>query len=189
MILIVDMNWKRDSLAFNEFVLPIVSVVEPLEECEVKHFLDIKPAELNGYSKIVLSGTALKDHATLKQIDKFNWVKTFDKPILGICAGMQTISLVFAEPLTTCLQIGITEITTLKDNPLFQGDFKAYALHNYSVEHSQTFEALAESAKCIQAIKHKQKNIYGVLFHPEVRNQEILKKFIQSKDIVTSREN
>jgi len=179
MILIVDMNWMRNSLAFNEFVLPIVSVVEPLEECMVKHFLEIDPAELCGYSKIVLSGTALKDHATLKQVDKFNWIKKYDKPILGICAGMQTISLVFGEPLTTCLQIGMTEITTLKENPLFQGTFKAYALHNYSVEPSQTFEALAESTKCIQAVKHKQKTIYGVLFHPEVRNQEILKLFVQ----------
>ena len=179
MILIVDMNWKRDSLAFNEFVSPIVSVVQPLEECEVKHFLDVKPAELNGYSKIILSGTTLKDHATLKQVEKFNWIKTCDKPILGICAGMQTIALVFDVPLTTCLQVGMAEISTLKENPLFQGDFKAYTLHNYSVEPSQTFEILAESTKCIQAIKHKQKNIYGVLFHPEVRNQEILKRFIQ----------
>ena len=179
MILIVDMNWKRDSLAFNEFVSPIVSVVQPLEECEVKHFLDIDPAQLNGYSKIVLSGTTLKDHASLKQVDQFNWILEFDKPILGICAGMQTISLVFSEPLQPCLQIGMTEITTLKDNPLFQGDFKAYTLHNYSVAPSQTFEVLAESSKCIQAIKHKQKDIYGVLFHPEVRNQEILKRFIQ----------
>lgn len=179
MILIVDMNWKWDSLAYNEFVLSVVSVVEPLEECEVKHFLDVKPSELNRYSKIVLSGTALKDHATLKQADKFNWIKTCDPPVLGICAGMQTISLVYDEPLTRCLQIGMTEIATLKDNPLFQGDFKAYALHNYSVEHSTTFETLAESTKCIQAIKHKQKNIYGVLFHPEVRNQDILKHFIQ----------
>lgn len=178
MILVVDMNWKRDSLAFNEFVLPIVSAVQPLEECEVKHFLDIEPTELSGYNKIVLSGTALKDHTTLKQVDKFNWIREFDKPILGICAGMQTISLVFGEPLTTCLQIGMTEITTLKENPLFQGAFKAYALHNYSVGPCQNFEVLAESAKCIQAIKHKQKNIYGVLFHPEVRNQEILKRFM-----------
>jgi GMP synthase-like glutamine amidotransferase len=179
MILVVDMNWKRDSLAFNEFVSPIVSVAQPLEDCEVKHFLDITHAELNCYSKVVLSGTTLKDHATLKQIGKFNWIREFDKPIIGICAGMQTISLVFGEPLTSCLQIGMTEITTLKDNPLFQGDFKAYALHNYSVTPSQDFETLAKSTKCIQAIKHKKKDIYGVLFHPEVRNQEILKHFIQ----------
>lgn len=179
MILIIDMDWKRDSLAFNEFVSPIVFVVQQLEECEVKHFSDISPGELNHYSKIVLSGTALKDHATLKQVDKFNWIKTCGTPILGICAGMQTISLVFDDPLTECLQIGMTEITTLKDNPLFQDKFKAYALHNFSVTPSQTFEILAESTKCIQAVKHKQKNIYGILFHPEVRNQEILRRFLQ----------
>ena len=53
MILVVDMNWKRDSLAYNEFVSPIVSVVQPLEECTVKHFLDVNPSELSNYSKIV----------------------------------------------------------------------------------------------------------------------------------------
>ena len=179
MILVVDMNWKPSSLAFNEFVSPIVSVVQPLEECLVKHFLDIEPSELEGYSKVVLSGTALRDHATLKQVDKFNWIKKYDKPILGICAGMQTISLVFDEPLTSCLQIGMAEIATLKENALFQGDFKAYVLHNYSVAPSQNFETLAKSTKCIQAIKHKQKCIFGVLFHPEVRNQDIIKRFIQ----------
>ncbi len=179
MILIVDMNWKRDSLAFNEFVAPIVSVVQPLEECVVMHFLDVEQADLKIYSKIVLSGTALKDHATLKQVEKFNWIKKHDKPILGICAGMQTIALVFDVNLTDCLQVGMAEITTLKDNPLFKGNFSAYTLHNFSVEPTKAFETLAKSTKCIQAIKHKQKNIYGVLFHPEVRNPEILKRFIQ----------
>ena len=186
MILIVDMNWKRDSLAFNEFVAPIISVVQPLEKYLVKHFLDVKPAELEGYRKIILSGTTLKDHATLKQIEKFDWIKTCDKSILGICAGMQTIALVFEVPLTSCLQVGMAEITTLNENPLFQGNFNAYTLHNYSVEPSQNFEILAESTKCIQAIKHTQKNIYGVLFHPEVRNQEILKSFIHPTEQVTN---
>ncbi len=179
MILVVDMNWKKDSLAFNEFVLPITSAIQPFETCGVKHFSEITLADLYACSKVVLSGTALKDHATLKQLDRFNWVKTFGKPLLGICAGMQTISLVFGEPLTACLQIGMAEISTLKENPLFQGNFNAYTLHNFSVEPSQTFETLAESTKCIQAIKHKQKNIYGVLFHPEVRNQDIIQRFIK----------
>jgi GMP synthase-like glutamine amidotransferase len=179
MILVVDMNWKKHSLAFYEFVDPIVNVVQPLEECVVKHFSEIDPLELGGFSKIILSGTALKDQATLKQIEKFNWIKTSVKPILGICAGMQTISVVFGETLTPCLQIGMTEVTTQKQNPLCQSTFKAYMLHNYSMEPPQNFDVLAISAKCIQAIKHKQKNIFGVLFHPEVRNPEILKRFIQ----------
>jgi GMP synthase (glutamine-hydrolysing) len=87
--------------------------------------------------------------------------------------------LLFDEPLVKCLQIGMTEISTLKENNLFQGDFKSYVLSNFSVKQSQTFEVLAESTKCIQAIKHKQKKIYGILFHPEVRNQEILRNFVQ----------
>jgi GMP synthase-like glutamine amidotransferase len=181
MILIVDLNWKKQSLAFNEFVLPIVSVVEPLEECVVKHFSEVAPSELGGYSKIILSGTALKDQATLTQIEKFEWLKNLDKPTLGICAGMQTISLAFQETLTPCMQIGMTEVATQKENPLFQGTFKAYMLHNYSVQTPKNFDALAASSKCIQAIKHKHKSIYGVLFHPEVRNPEILKHFIELK--------
>ena len=179
MILVVDMNWKKDSIALTEFVLPIVSVVKPLEECEVKHFLDVDPTRLESYSKIILSGTTLKDHATLKQVDKFNWIRKCEKPTLGICAGMQTIALVFGVTLTFCLQIGMAEILTLKENPLFQGSFKAYTLHNYSINPSQDFETLAKSTKGIQAVKHKQKNLYGILFHPEVRNQEILRSFVK----------
>ena len=179
MILVVDMNWKKDSLAFNEFILPITSAIQSFEKCDVKHFSEITQEDLDSCNKIVLSGTALRDHATLKQLSKFNWVKTFSKPLLGICAGMQTISLVFGEQLTACLQIGMTEISTLKENTLFQGNFQAYALHNFSVKPSQTFETLAKSAKCVQAIKHKQKKIYGVLFHPEVRNQDIIQRFIK----------
>jgi GMP synthase-like glutamine amidotransferase len=177
MILVVDMNWKRDSMALGEFVLPIVSAIKPLEECVVKHFSDINPQELKDYSKIVLSGTALKDHATLNQTEKFQWLKFCEPPVLGICAGMQTIGLVFEEPLTPCLQVGMIEVETLKANPLFEGNFRAYALHNFSVAPSKTFSVLAKSTKCVQAIKHRQKDIYGVLFHPEVRNIEILQRF------------
>ncbi len=178
MILVVDMNWKQESLSKNEFVLPIISVVEPLEACVVKHYLDVEPSELGKYKGIILSGTTLKDFEAQKHLDRFNWIKTYDKPILGICAGMQVISLVYGIPLTTCMHIGMTEIATIKANPIFDGDFSAYALHTLSVKPSETFVVLAKSSKCIQAIKHKQKPIYGILFHPEVRNFQILKHFI-----------
>jgi GMP synthase-like glutamine amidotransferase len=181
MILVVDMNWRKSSIAYEEFVEPVTSAVQPPEDFEVKHFSEVAKHDLESCGKVIFSGTALKDHETLKQIVKFNWIKTFDKPMLGICAGMQTISLVFEEPLTRCLRIGMIEITTTKENPLFQSVFKAYALHNFSVAPGKHFEVLAQSGKCIQAIKHKQKEIYGVLFHPEVRNQEIIRNFVKLK--------
>ncbi|MGD6810932.1 MAG: glutamine amidotransferase-related protein [Candidatus Bathyarchaeia archaeon] len=179
MILIVDMNWKAESLAFNEFVKAIATVVSPLEECIIKHYLELDPTELKQFSKIILSGNTLKDHQTLKHLDKFSWIKTLDRPILGICAGMQTISLVYGVSLVPCLQIGMTEIQTVKANPIFEGNFDVYTLHNYSVSPSETFEVLAQSGRCIQAVKHKQKSVFGVLFHPEVRNPEVLNRFLK----------
>jgi GMP synthase-like glutamine amidotransferase len=178
MILVVDMNWKRGSLGYYEFVLPIVEVAQELEGCTVKHYAEVANADLAECSRIILSGTALKDNVTLGQPEKFQWLKTFDKPVLGICAGMQTIGVVFGLQLPRCLEIGMTEVKTLVENPLFSGTFRVYSLHNFSVESSEEFEVLAASEECPQVLKHKQKSIYGVLFHPEVRNADILKRFI-----------
>lgn len=179
-VLIVDMNWKGATLAQYEFVKPILSVVEPLEACIVKHYLDVDPSEVENYSHIILSGTTLKDFEFLEHLECFQWIKTCTKPILGICAGMQTIIRLYGEKLVPCQQVGMTEITTTKPNPLFSGAFQAYSLHTYSIApENQTFYVIAESSKCVQAIVHKKKPIYGVLFHPEVRNPQILKQFIE----------
>ena len=178
MILVVDMNWKKDSLGFYEFVLPIVTIAKAQDECIIKHFLEVTNKDLSQCDSIVLSGTALKDTATLSQPEKFMWLKETEKPVLGVCAGMETIGVVFGTRLIRCLEIGMTQISTLKENPFFSGDFKAYSLHSYCIEPSEDFHVWAKSKKCVQIIKHKIKPIYGMLFHPEVRNPELIKRFI-----------
>jgi GMP synthase-like glutamine amidotransferase len=179
MILIVDMNWKKDSLGYDEFVLPIVNVAEKTSKFTIKHYLEVTSQDMKQCNYVILAGTALKDLATLSHSEKFKWLKETEKPVLGICAGMQTIGVVFGARLVKCLEIGMTQIISLKDNLLFSGDFKAYSLHSYCVEASEIFEVWAKSSKCVQVIKHKTKPIYGVLFHPEVRNQELIKRFIE----------
>ena len=178
MILVVDMNSKKASLAFYEFVAPILTIAAELDECFVRHYSELTQQDLNNCSKIILSGSPLKDTVTLTQIGRFEWLEDFDKPILGICAGMQTICLFFSSQLVKCSELGMTQIKTLKTNPLFSSSFRVYALHNYAITPSSAFEVLAESTKCVHAIKHKSKEIYGVLFHPEVRNKEIIQNFI-----------
>jgi GMP synthase-like glutamine amidotransferase len=180
MILVVDMNSKENAFGFYEFVLPIVAIAEELEKCEVKHYLEVNEKNLNSYDKIIFSGSALKNTATLNQTAQFTWIKDCGKPILGICAGMQTVGLVFGGRLEKCREIGMTEIATLKANLLFSSRLRVYSLHNYAIQPSDEFDVLAESAKCVQAIKHKQKDIYGVLFHPEVRNKEVVQRFIHA---------
>jgi len=178
MILVVDMNSKENPFGFYEFVSPIVSIAEKLEKCTVKHYLEIDKKSLGSCDKIILSGSALKDTATFGQKARFMWLKDCSKPILGICAGMQTIGLVFGGHIEECCEIGMTEITSSTENILFSSTFKVYAMHNYALVPSAEFEVLAESAICVHAMKHKHKDVYGVLFHPEVRNREVVERFI-----------
>jgi GMP synthase (glutamine-hydrolysing) len=173
------MNWKKDSLGYYEFVLPVASAVSQLEDSIMRHYLEVSEEDLEKCRMIILSGTALKDNLTLSQPEKFSWLRAVQKPVLGICAGMQTIARVFGVKLVKSVEIGMTRVTSCKDNNLFSGSFEAYSLHNYSVSKSSRFEVLAESESCIQAMKQFQKPIYGVLFHPEVRNPAILTRFIQ----------
>lgn len=172
MILIVDMNEKW--LGSHEFVLPLCRIVEP-EEYEVLHYSEIR--DVTNYEKIILSGTPLKDNGYLRNITLFEWMKTCDVPVLGICAGMQVIGLVFGSELVFCEEIGMTEVETVRENPLFSSTFEAYELHTYGITPSDAFDVLAISEKCIQGIKLKGKEMYGVLFHPEVRNKDIIEQF------------
>ncbi|MBU7019135.1 MAG: hypothetical protein HXS44_16615 [Theionarchaea archaeon] len=174
MILIVDMNYKG-SLGFYEFVLPLCGIAKPLDY-EVKHYSEVGGAEK--FEKVILSGTPLKDFGYLNNMSKFEWIRACDIPILGICAGMQVIGLVFKSSLDSHREIGMTEIETINENLLFSATFRAFELHNYGIKPSEDFEILAESKKCIQSIKHRRKEIYGVLFHPEVRNKNIVDRFI-----------
>jgi GMP synthase (glutamine-hydrolysing) len=93
---------------------------------------------------------------------------------------MQTIALTFGAELERCLGIGMTKIETVNPNPLFSSNFSAYALHNYSLAEPKGFEILAESERCVEAIKLRRRDIFGVLFHPEVRNPEIIHRFIHA---------
>jgi GMP synthase (glutamine-hydrolysing) len=180
MILIVDMNYKKESLGYEEFVSPIVSIAGRKGKVKVKHFSDLRQESLPTFEKVILSGTALKDHATLRCVGKFDLLKTFKYPVLGICAGMQTMALAFGSRLQRHVEIGMREITTVKENPLFSSKFNAYTLHNYSVKPYPDFEVLATASECnrIEAIKHKERDLYGVLFHPEVRNADIIERFL-----------
>jgi GMP synthase (glutamine-hydrolysing) len=37
---------------------------------------------------------------------------------------------------------------------------------------------VAQSKSCVQAIRHYELPRYGVLFHPEVRNEQVVRNFL-----------
>jgi GMP synthase-like glutamine amidotransferase len=174
MILIINLNEKN--LGVYEFCLPLYSIVSEIEECTIQHYTRVE--SFSSYRKVILSGTPLMDNDHLDNINDFQWLKTCDIPVLGICAGMQVIGLVFGSVLVPCLEIGMTQIIPLKENLLVSSSFSAYALHRYGILPSDDFHVLARSNLCVQAMKHIHLDLYGVLFHPEVRNKEVIRQFV-----------
>ncbi len=163
----------REKLSEEEFVNPVARIVGKCKIVHYKEKLDIKKSD-----RLIICGTALNDNDYLENLKKFSFLKNIEIPVLGICSGMQILCLINGSKLSKKTEIGLIDIKTIRQNKLFAGDFAAYSLHQNSVTLPKGFIAIAKSRNTIQAVKHKEKEIYGVMFHPEVRSREIIEKFL-----------
>ncbi len=171
---------EKDSLWQNEFIRPITDIITQQNlKFDVLHFSQINEKITEKYTHIILSGAPLKDFEYLKHINKFNWLKKTKNFVLGICAGFQIIANVFAEEVIDYQEIGLNKVKTTTKNPLLKEEFEVYELHNKGIKTSKNFTILAKSKNCIQAIQ--KDNIYATIFHPEVRNKNIIINFLNLK--------
>jgi GMP synthase (glutamine-hydrolysing) len=113
-------------------------------------------------------------------------------PLLGICYGHQMIAHVFGGKVEKgeSAEYGTGEIEIDDEDTLFKGvpkKLKAWVSHFDQVtELPNGFVKLAHSEVCsIEAMRHKERPIFGVQFHPEVwhteHGEEILKNFLETK--------
>ena len=168
-----------EKLSEREFVTPISRIIGE-HAYKILHYAECTEENTSEFGKILICGTSLQDNSYQKDIDKFKMILTnFDKPILGICSGMQIVASLFEDKLVENIEIGMIEVRTLESNRLCEGKFQAYSIHNFSVDNLEFFTILARSDTSIQAIKHKSREIFGVSFHPEVRNEEIVENFLR----------
>ncbi|MCH2420830.1 MAG: hypothetical protein MK215_02655 [Candidatus Poseidoniia archaeon] len=168
-----------EKLSEREFVFPIVEIVKP-EDYKILHYTECTEKDISKASRIMICGTSLQDNAYLGDLNIFkNLLLGFEGPILGICSGMQIISSLFEYKIVENVEIGMIEVRTLESNELCEGKFQAYSIHNFSVDNLEFFTILARSDTSVQAIKHKSREIFGVSFHPEVRNEEIVENFLR----------
>jgi diphthine-ammonia ligase len=179
-ILLVDLCFEKDSLSRYEFVHPIRDTLQKAGFlCNILHYSEVTPQALANHDKIILCGTSLLDNVYAEHLQLFSWIKDLKKPILGICAGMQVIGAVYGGSIVRNRSIGLEHIEIIRDSPLLGEPrlVEGYNLHNYAVTLPEGFMQLAGSTNDIEAFLHCMKPIFGVLFHPEVRNGWILDRF------------
>jgi GMP synthase (glutamine-hydrolysing) len=183
MILIVDLCFKPASLSRYEFVDPIAGIVRRAgSECEVVHFTELTGDLIEKADGIILCGTALKDNFFAERIDLFSWIDRINKPLLGICAGMQVVAAVFGGGIVPQPKIGLEKIKITRETDLLgpPREIEGYHLHNFGVTLPPGFGLVAVAGRpgSIEAIKHSERQIYGIIFHPEVRNRWIVERFV-----------
>jgi GMP synthase (glutamine-hydrolysing) len=178
---ILVLNICQERLHGYEFVKPVEDVLRKGGvEFESFHYKQLDERILDRCSSMIICGTSLRDDGFVEDIDKFRWI--FDnfegKPVLGICAGSQIISLVFGGEIKSKTEIGYFDEKFEKDFLGLGGKQEVWHLHNNYSEFSEDFEKFTGD-EIPQAVKHRSKEIYGVLFHPEVRNKKMILEFIE----------
>lgn len=179
-ILILNLCSREDTLHHLEFVRPIEIIVKKNSyNYEIKHYLD--SIDFSIYTHVILSGVPLRDFEYENHLDKFSWIKEFKGKVLGICAGAQVIGSIFNENIVEFQEIGLRKIDLLKKDTLLQNlssPLEIYGLHNKGFDSKLSFfDVLAKSSKP-EILKHKKKEIYACIFHPEVRNHILIENFI-----------
>jgi GMP synthase (glutamine-hydrolysing) len=142
-----------------------------------------------GAHAFILSGSSHSPFGKYSRYFAFEekFVKESNLPILGICFGLEIIVLSFGgklEKLEKKIK-GKRKIKIVKKDRIFKGlgeEFTAYEGHKLRIkEMPRNFEILARSRDCIEVIKHREREIYGLQFHPEVGfdGQKCLENFLK----------
>ncbi len=115
-------------------------------------------------------------------------IYTFEKPILGICYGMQLLAHYFGGSVAPSSEreYGRARIETVNSGPLFESlprQLEVWMSHGDRIESlPEGFTGIAKSETALAAMAWPDRDIYGVQFHPEVahtpRGQEILGNFL-----------
>lgn len=181
MILLVDLCYREDSLGFDEYLLPLARIAERLGyQTRALHFRAVSPDDLSSAEAVILCGTPLADNAFLEEANTFLWLEEAVIPVLGVCAGMEIICRTFGGMLGPCTEIGMSEIRMGQDTLPFENhcSFPAFELHTLGCTDAGILEVLAVSDQCVQIVRHPGRPIFGVMFHPEVRNEWVVEQFL-----------
>jgi len=96
----------------------------------------------------------------------YKWARNNEKPILGICRGMQMIGLLNdVELKKVSNHVNVKHLIISKQKQKKTRN----SFHNYSLTKCpKGFEVLFTSEDGeIESIKHETKNIFGIMWHPE----------------------
>ena len=183
----------------------IASVSNALDRLDAEYFLAETPGQLDTADGVIFPGVghAWSAMESLKENKIDQWLIQTQKPVLGICVGMQLLFESSSEGNTKGLGVipgalgrfdsqkakvphmGWNTISIQHAHPLLNGienDEHFYFVHSYYAPSSQYALANCEYINPFTAVV-AHKNYLGVQFHPEKSGEagaKVLKNFLDS---------
>ncbi|MFH0735892.1 MAG: imidazole glycerol phosphate synthase subunit HisH [bacterium] len=182
----------------------IQSIINALNDFNAEYVVTNKISEIDKCSKIILPGVGEAYYAMqkLKEYNLIDYIKKTEKPLLGICLGMQLLTDKSEERDTKCLGIipaqtklfnksemivphmGWNNIKLSEKELLFSeipNGTSYYFANSYYVENNKY--SIAECEYNIKfCVSVKKENFYGIQFHPEKSGNygiKLLENFIK----------
>ena len=178
MVLIID---NYDSFTYNiyQYVGHFASDIEVVENDKIS-ISEIKQMSVDS---IIISPGPGHPKDSKVSLDCISQMGT-KVPILGICLGHQAIGTSFGANIINSNEIvhGKTSMINHDNSDLFKGlenPFEATRYHSLIIDRNtlpKELEVIAELDQIIMGIKHKERPIFGVQFHPEsIKTQDGLR--------------
>ena len=169
----------------------IFSLTAALDRLGVEYGMVYSVEDLEKYDRYIIPGVGHAGAAMekLKQTGLIPQIKMLNKPILGICVGMQLLTSYSEEGDAEMLNIfpmktikftvddehkvphtGWNRVFSETANPLFANipfGSHFYFVHSYFIEYDSVFTLAATDYSTKFSASIWQGNFYGVQFHPE----------------------
>jgi glutamine amidotransferase len=180
------------------------SVANALDDLKTEYIITNKSEEINSADKIIFPGVGEAASAMNKLKEKkiIESIKSNEKPLLGICLGMQLLATFSEERNTKCLDIikvvvkqfdsskvkvphmGWNKVEYKNFNKLFtnvESGENFYFANSYYIPITE-YEIASTEYDIVFSSAINKNNFYGVQFHPEKSGKiglQILKNFIE----------
>jgi GMP synthase-like glutamine amidotransferase len=152
-------------LIINHDTKYIGNVIQLFKGCDVMHYTNFREDRVEEYDYIVLSGGPIDITGDNIKREK-QWLKTTEKPIFGICLGLQILCLTFSDEKLIYNKFKNRKL--LEDVRFIGENYKMFYNHAYY------FNALPEEFVgelrngIVIYMKHKAKPILAFQGHPEM---------------------
>ena len=168
-ILVVD---NHDSFVFNivQYLNEIGAVTTVVTNSE------ISPDFAKDFAGVVISPGPGAPESAGVSVEVVKYCDKANIPVLGICLGLQVIGIAFGAKVFGAPELihGRTSVIEHKSENIFKdipNNFNATRYHSLALDEDSITQAIEISARSsegtIMGIRIRDKDIYGVQFHPE----------------------